>query len=118
MKNETKKQERTKRHARITAKVQGTKKCPRLVVFRSHQHVYAQLINDETGSVLASASDLKLGGKTKMKKMELAKEVGKLLAGKASKIQISKVVFDRGGYKYHGNIKALAEGAREGGLQF
>lgn len=88
------------------------------MVFRSHQHVYAQLVNDEAGLVLASASDLKLGGKTKMKKMELAKEVGKLLAEKAGKIQISKVVFDRGGYKYHGNIKALAEGAREGGLVF
>ena len=111
----TKKQQRTKRHARITAKVQGTQKCPRLVVFRSHQHVYAQLINDEAGRVLASASDLKLGG---MKKMELAKEVGRLIAEKAGKIKISKVVFDRGGYKYHGNIKALAEGAREGGLKF
>lgn len=106
------------RHERITAKVQGTKELPRLAVFRSNQHVYAQLINDETGKVLASASDLKLAGKTRIKRMKLAKEVGNLIAKIGGKIQISKVVFDRGGYKYHGTIKALAEGAREGGLKF
>jgi large subunit ribosomal protein L18 len=89
---------------------------PRLCVFRSNKHIYAQLINDENGKVLLAASDLevKKGGTKK----ELAHEVGKLIAQKAKKKKIEKVVFDRGGYKYHGRVKALAEGAREQGLIF
>lgn len=111
-----KKIKRIKRHKRIRGKVFGTKKVPRLCVFRSNKHIYAQLIDDEKGQTLLSASDLEL--KIKSKKIEKAKEVGKLIAKKAKEKNIQKVVFDRGGYKYHGRVKALAEGAREGGLRF
>lgn len=89
---------------------------PRLCVFRSNKHIYAQLINDQNGKVLLAASDLEV--KKKGTKKELAQEVGKLIAQKAKKKKIEKVVFDRGGYKYHGRVKALAEGAREQGLIF
>ena len=106
------------RHRRIRAKIKGTKERPRLCVFRSNKHIYAQLINDETGHVLVSFSDLKLKTGKKLKKMEKAKQVGIGLAKKALEKKIEKVVFDRGGYRYHGRVKALAEGAREGGLVF
>ena len=98
------------RHRRVRAKIQGTAKVPRLCVFRSHQHIYAQLIDDDKGKTLASAQ-----GQANIKK---AKEVGKLIAQQALEKKIAKVVFDRGGYKYHGRVKAVAEGAREGGLKF
>lgn len=118
MKKPRAKELRLRRHKRIRAKVLGTKECPRLVVFRSNSHIYAQLINDEIGKTLASASDVKFEKKGKKAKNEIAKEIGKMIAENAAKLKISKVVFDRAGYKYHGNIKALADGAREGGLKF
>jgi large subunit ribosomal protein L18 len=108
----------TRRKRRVRAKILGTAKMPRLCVFRSAKHVYAQLIDDEKGETLATASDSELKSKAKAKKTSLAFEVGKLAAEKALKKKIEKVIFDRGGYKYHGRVKALAEGAREGGLKF
>lgn len=95
----------------------GTSEKPRLLVFRSAKHIYAQLIDDNKGKIIASASDLKLA-KSKKNKTEKAKEIGKLIAAEGKKLQVEKAVFDRGGYKYHGRIKAVAEGAREGGLKF
>ena len=106
------------RHRRVRAKIYGTAKMPRLCVFRSAKHIYGQLIDDEKSQTLVSASDLELRIKKGKTKVEKAKEVGKLIAKKAQKLKIEKVVFDRGGYKYHGRVKALAEGAREGGLKF
>lgn len=95
----------------------GTKERPRLFVLRSNQHIYAQLINDDKAEVLMSASDKDLKSK-KGKKSDLAREVGKLIAEKAKEGKINEIVFDRGGIVYHGRVKALAEGAREGGLKF
>lgn len=112
-----KREKRKIRHKRIRAKIKGTKSRPRLFVFRSAKHIYCQLIDDEKGRTILAASDFELK-KGKRKKVEIAKEVGKLIAKKAKKLKIEKVVFDRGGYKYHGRVKALAEGAREGGLKF
>lgn len=103
------------RHKRIRAKVAGTPKKPRLSVFKSANHIYAQLIDDEKGKTLLSASDLTI---KKGKKSEKAREVGQLIAKAAAAKKIQAIVFDRGGYPYHGRIKALAEGAREGGLKF
>ncbi len=111
----TKQTRRKIRHKRIRAKVTGTSKKPRLSVFRSASHIYAQLIDDEKGKVLVSASDLAI---KKGQKSEKAKQVGKLIAQEAEGKKIKAVVFDRGGYSYHGRLKALAEGAREGGLKF
>lgn len=110
------KKKRIKRHKRVRAKVSGTKKKPRLCVFRSAKHIYAQLVDDETGKTMLSADDLEIKGNKK--KVEVAEEVGKLIAKKAVEKQMKEVVFDRGGYKYHGRVKALADGAREGGLKF
>jgi len=110
------KQKRIRRHQRIRSRVSGTKELPRLCFFASNSHIYAQLINDEKGQVLASANDLKL--KTKEDKIKKAGEVGKLIAKLGLEKKIEKVVFDRGGFKYHGVVKALAEAAREGGLKF
>mgnify|MGYP006268285871 CR=1 FL=1 len=101
----------------IRSKVSGDKSRPRLSVFKSNKAIYAQLINDAQGETLASSSSFELGNKTSAN-VELAKEVGKKLAEKATENGISAVVFDRSGYRYHGKIKALAEGAREGGLKF
>lgn len=112
---------RERRRGRVRAKVFGTALKPRLSVFRSSEHIYAQLIDDDKGITLVSESDLKAsakGGKEKKTKTEIAKEIGGSLAGKAKKIGVSEVVFDRGGSKYHGRVKALSEGAREGGLKF
>jgi large subunit ribosomal protein L18 len=95
--------------------ISGTKETPRLNFFASNSHIYAQLINDEKGQVLASANDLKLKTKGKAAK---AKEVGKLIAKLGIEKKIEKVVFDRGGFQYHGVVKALADVAREGGLKF
>ena len=145
---------RIRRHRRVKAKIDRTTARPRLCVFRSAKHIYAQLIDDEKGRILVAASDLELKRKTKSAKQKtkkeksssakttdgktgkvaIAYEVGKLIAERALKtttrpphpptrsargpLKIEKVVFDRGGYKYHGRVKALAEGAREGGLKF
>ncbi|MDO8524224.1 MAG: 50S ribosomal protein L18 [bacterium] len=112
---QTKQQKRTRRHSRIRAKVIGTPTAPRLCVFKSNQHIYAQIIDDTKGKTIISANDSK---EKKLKKLEKAFNVGKEIAKLAIEKKIKKVVFDRGGFKYHGRIKALAEGAREGGLQF
>ncbi|MEK7510470.1 MAG: 50S ribosomal protein L18 [Patescibacteria group bacterium] len=109
------KQKRERRHRRIRAKISGTSGRPRLMVFRSNKHLWVQLVDDENGSTLASVSDLKM---KRDKKMEIAKTLGLEIAKTAKAKNITKVVFDRGGYKYHGNVKAVAEGAREGGLIF
>ena len=96
----------------------GTKDRPRLFVFRSNQHIYAQLIDDDKAKVLMSASDKDLKGTKKENKSESARQVGVFIAKKAVEGKIEEVVFDRGGTVYHGRIKALADGAREGGLKF
>jgi large subunit ribosomal protein L18 len=112
----SKKIKKEKRHKRIRAKIIGTKETPRLYVFRSNKHIYAQLIDDGKGKTLISAKDTDI--KKKIKKTELATEVGKLIAKKALENKIEKIVFDRAGYKYHGRVKSLADGARQGGLKF
>ncbi|MCX6720087.1 MAG: 50S ribosomal protein L18 [Candidatus Staskawiczbacteria bacterium] len=109
---------RVRRHTKIRKNIHGTKDRPRLCVFRSNQHIYAQLINDEDVKILMSVSDKDLKTKKGEKKSEMAKEVGKLIAKKAIENKIEAVVFDRGGFIFHGRIKAVAEGAREGGLKF
>ena len=108
---------RKKRHARVRVKVQGTTEVPRLNVYRSNTNIYAQIIDDTKGVTLASASSLKPENVSKSS-VEAAKEVGKLIAEVAKTKGIEKVVFDRGGYLYHGRVKALAEAARENGLVF
>ena len=109
---------RIKRHKRVRAKISGTAECPRLNVFRSTNNIYAQLIDDVAGVTLAAAStlDKELNGYGGNK--EAAKKVGKLIAERAAQKNITEVVFDRGGYIFHGRVKELAEGAREGGLKF
>jgi len=111
-----KNQKRIIRHKRIRAKAIGTKEIPRLCIFRSNKHIYAQLINDEKSKTLVSAKDTDI--KSKGKKSELAFKVGELIAKKALEQKIEKIVFDRAGYKYHGRVKLLADGARKGGLKF
>lgn len=106
---------RLKKHQKIRRRVMGTSERPRLAVFRSVQHIYAQLIDDVSGKTLAAQSDIKI---SKGKKRERAYEVGKQLAEKALKIRIQEVVFDRGGFLYQGRIEEVAKGAREGGLKF
>ncbi|HDL75014.1 MAG TPA: 50S ribosomal protein L18 [bacterium] len=113
-----KQQKRYRRHKRVIAKIKGKTSVPRLYVFRSNKHIYAQIIDDEKGKTILSLNDHKLKSLDKKGKIAIAQNVGKLIAEKAIKEKISKVVFDRGGYKYHGRVKALAEGAREGGLKF
>lgn len=103
---------------RIRKVVQGTNERPRLSVFRSNKDIYVQLIDDANGKTLASASSLKSSAAQKVNKIEQAAIVGKEIAEKASGAGISNVVFDRGGYLYHGRVKSLAEAAREGGLKF
>ena len=114
-KTKIKSQKRIRRHNRIRAKVQGTTKRPRLSVFKSNRYVSAQIIDDSKGVSLASSTSAKVSGKTFSDK---AKNVGLDIAKKAQNKKIKDVIFDRGGYIYTGNIKALAEGAREGGLRF
>src|SRR5918911_4235911 len=109
---------RERRHRRVRGKVFGTAERPRLVVFRSNRGIEAQLVDDLEGKTLAAASWLGLKKSFKGNKTEQASEVGKLLAANAKKAGIETVVFDRGGYLYHGRVKALAEAAREGGLRF
>ena len=114
-------QARLRRHARVRRRVAGTADRPRLAVFRSLQHIYAQVIDDETGCTLASASTVDpslsgdAGGKSKTEQASL---VGQALAERARNAGIESVVFDRGGYRYHGRVRALAEAARESGLKF
>jgi len=109
---------RLRRHRRVRKKVAGTAKRPRLAVFRSNRGIFAQLVDDDTGRTLASASWLALRKGFKGTKTEQAAEVGKLLAKNAKAADIEEVVFDRGGFLYHGRVKALADAAREGGLRF
>jgi len=151
MKPKLKREKRFRRHKRVRAKISGTSERPRLCVFKSNKHIYAQLIDDEKGRTLAAASDQEIKKsktklpfveakvkkrtlsslpiktttkKSKLKKIErtgkvaIAFEVGKLIAEKAIKNKIEKVIFDKAGYRYQGRVKALAEGAREGGLKF
>ena len=114
---ESKNDLRKKRHARVRNKVSGTAECPRLNVFRSNTQIFAQIIDDVKGVTLVSSSSVELkiknGGN-----VEGAKLVGKDIAEKAKKLKLNKVVFDRGGYLYHGRVQALAEAARENGLEF
>jgi len=124
-----KQKKRYSRHKKVRAKVSGTGQFPRLCVFRSNKHIYAQLVDDEKRKTILSSSDQESKTQIKKKKIKenqkpltgkvaIAYEVGKLIAEKALKEKIKEVVFDRGGYKYHGRVKALAEGARGGGLKF
>jgi large subunit ribosomal protein L18 len=112
---------RAKREKRVRGKIAGTQEKPRLSVFRSDRHIYAQAINDVQGTTLATASTLskdlaqKIKGK---KKIDVAKEVGKLIATRLQTLGVDKIVFDRGRFLYHGRVKALADGARENGLKF
>ena len=110
--------QRLKRHRRVRGKISGTPECPRLNVFRSELHIYAQIIDDVNGTTLCSASTVEKGFEGTTSNMEAAKKVGLAVAERAKAKGIEVVVFDRGGYIYHGRVKALAEGAREGGLQF
>lgn len=117
----SKNEQREKRHLRVRKKVYGTKDRPRLNVFRSEKHIYAQIIDDDLGTTLAAASsiDKELSSKISCgSNKEAAKAVGELIAKRALDKGISKVVFDRGGYIYHGRIKELAEAARQAGLDF
>jgi large subunit ribosomal protein L18 len=113
----TTEQKRKRRHRRVRGKVHGSAARPRLCVFRSSKGIYAQVIDDDQGVTLASASTLVLDGASGTKS-EKAAEVGKLVAQRAREAGVSSVTFDRGGYLYHGRVKALADGAREGGLEF
>jgi large subunit ribosomal protein L18 len=109
---------RSRIHQRIRRKLRGTAERPRLAVFRSVAHIYAQVIDDSAGSTLVSASTVDKGGKTNGGNVAAAKAIGKLVAERAKEKGIQKVVFDRGGYQYHGRIKALADAARSAGLEF
>ena len=113
----TKPQARARRHKRVRGKVTGTAERPRLVVFRSNRGIEGQLVDDTSGKTLTAATWLQLES-FRGSKSEQAAEVGKLLAANAKKAGVENVVFDRGGYLYHGRVKALAEAAREGGLKF
>lgn len=112
------KAERQRRHIRVRRKISGTPECPRLCVFRSNSNLYVQIIDDTKGITLAQASTLDKDVKVKHSNKEAAKEVGALIAKRALEKNIKAVVFDRGGYVYHGVIKELADAAREGGLEF
>jgi large subunit ribosomal protein L18 len=111
----TREQQRYRRHLRVRKKVTGTADRPRLVIFRSLKHITAQIVDDAAGRTLMtiSSTDIESGKKT-----EKSAEVGKRIAARAKDAGITKVVFDRAGYKYHGRVKAVADGAREGGLEF
>jgi large subunit ribosomal protein L18 len=113
----TKEQARKRRHRRVRGRVEGTAARPRLAVYRSNKGIYAQVIDDDAGHTLAAASTGQLSTASGSKS-EQAGEVGKLVAQRARDAGIERVVFDRGGYLYHGRVKALADGAREGGLEF
>ena len=110
----TREEMRYRRHLRVRKKVQGTATRPRLVIFRSDKHIYAQLVDDVAGKTLATVTSQKAEGT----KTARALEVGKAIAARAKEQGIAAVVFDRAGYRYHGRVKAVADGAREGGLEF
>ena len=118
VKKTDRKMERQRRHMRVRRKISGTAERPRLCVYRSNSNIYAQIIDDVAGNTLVSASTLDKEVKTKHANKEAAKEVGALIAKRATDKKIVDVVFDRGGYIYHGVVKELAEAAREGGLKF
>ena len=109
---------RIKRHKRVRSKISGTPECPRLCVFRSAKHIYAQIIDDVNGKTLVSASTLEKDFTEYGGNKDAAKKVGETVAKRALDQKIDTVVFDRGGFVYHGRVQALAEGAREGGLKF
>ena len=109
---------RKKRHAKIRKNLFGTPEVPRLCVFRSNANIYAQIIDDVRGRTLVAASSLEKGFEAGDSKKESAKKVGLALANRAAESNIKTVIFDRGGYQYHGRVKELADGAREGGLEF
>lgn len=116
-----KKDSRVKRHIRIRKKISGTSSRPRLAVYRSNRYIYAQIINDENGTTIVSASSLEKDLREKFLgkvNIEVSKTIGKLIAERALAKGVKSVVFDRGGYIYHGKIKALADSARESGLDF
>ena len=110
--------QRAKRHARVRGKISGTAERPRLCVFRSENNIYAQIIDDVAGNTLVSASSVEKGFEGNGGNCDAAKKIGAVIAERALQKGIEEVVFDRGGYIYHGRVKALAEGAREGGLKF
>ena len=110
--------QRMKRHSRVRSKISGTPERPRLSVFRSENNIYAQIIDDVAGSTLVSASTVEMGFEGNGGNVEAAKKIGALVAERALKKGIEEVVFDRGGYIYHGRVQALADGAREAGLKF
>ena len=112
------KAQRARRHARVRRKISGTAECPRLCVYRSNNNLFVQVIDDVAAHTLVSASTLDKEVKTKHSNKEAAREVGALIAKRALEKNIKQVVYDRGGYVYHGVIKELAEAAREGGLEF
>lgn len=117
----TPREARIRRHRRVRSRVVGTARSPRLCVFRSLNHIYAQVINDEQGHTLAAASTLDSEVKVglgEQDKIKAAQKIGTLIAQRALAKEINQVVFDRGGYRYHGRVKALAEAAREAGLKF
>lgn len=116
----SKRLQRIRRHGRVRAKIHGSKELPRVAVFRSNRHIHAQIIDDKSGTTLVSMHDIEKAAtkKTTGKKTDRAAVVGEHLAAAAQKLGISKVVFDRGGHKYHGRVRALAEGLRKGGLNF
>ena len=114
-----KRQQRTRRHNRARAKIKGTASTPRVSVFRSNRHMFVQVIDDSTGkTILSNTIEPKTKSKAKSAKTEAAALIGETIAQKAKEAGISKVVFDRGGFRYHGRVKALADGLRKGGLQF
>ena len=117
-----KREKRKRRHTRVRARIQGTSTCPRISVFRSNKHVLLQLVDDSTGKTIVSARDVKVATRGKKASVgtraDLAFEAGKRLAERAREKKISAAVFDRGGYRYHGIVKMVADGAREGGLKF
>lgn len=114
----TKENKRNRIHLRIRKRIKGTAERPRLNVFRSNKSIYAQIIDDVSGHTLAAASSLESSISKELNKSQQAAEVGKLIASRCLEANVSNVVFDRGGYLYHGRVKALADGAREGGLKF
>lgn len=118
MKNLSKNEVRLKRKKRVRAKIFGTAKKPRMAVFRSLKNIYIQVIDDNSGKTLAAADLKEISSKSAKNNIDGAKKIGELIAQKCGKIKISEIIFDRGGYKYHGRVKALAEAARKGGLKF
>lgn len=118
MKNKNLKNQRMLRHKRARSKIFGIAERPRLSVFRSNRHVYLQLIDDEKSKTLIGISDKKMKAKKEIKKTDKAYKLGKLLGERAVLLGIKSAVFDRGGYKYHGRVRRVAEGARESGLSF